>query len=358
MSVDYTILGKEVPVSAVEKELRMLWDEDNANTKASLINFAIYTENTGALVKNSRAVGEITREHSCRAILMELDRFADKKPNIRSWITAHCNLSGGKKAVCCEQLAFKIDAYVPGIVRNVLFAHLDSDLPLVIWWQGPLSESFRESFYSKVDRLIFDSADWSDPAEEYANILAALEISSKLVVQDLAWTRTYQFRIGVAALFDHPLVHAKLPNVQSVKVVSHLKNRTSALQMLSWFSTLSGYQLSNDLVEVSGDVFTMTKPNGGEVKLSVEADDSYEALGLIEIDLGDCLLRVSRELDRPLLRQQIILNGEALVDRHCPADVICDVDLISSQLSRGGKNSLLKRILPQFIEFLDGAVDC
>ena len=351
MSVDYSILGKEVSPSAIDKELRLLWDADQASTKASLMNFAIYSEAGDSLLANCAAVDEITREHACRAILMDLDR-AGENPNVRAWITAHCNLSGGKKAVCCEQVAFKIDGYTAGIVRHTLFSKLDSDLPLVLWWQGDLSESYRESFFSKVDRLIVDSADWLEPSSEYEKIRASLEEVNTLVVQDLAWTRTYQFRLSIAALADHPVVLQRLDQVRSVKVVTAPQNRTSGLQLLAWFAELSDYQASADLLAVEGDVFTMTKPGGGEVKLSTEVDESCSAVGVIEVDLGDCVLRVEREANRSLVRQQVLLNGAAVVDRHGPADSISAVGLISSQLSRGGKNSLFKRILPRFLKML------
>jgi hypothetical protein len=68
--------------------------------------------------------------------------------------------------------------------------------------------------------------------------------------------------------------------------------------------------------------------------------------------MGDCVVRITRESDRALLRQELILNGEPIVDRHCPADAIDDADLISDQLSRGGKNSLFKRVLPSFMDLL------
>lgn len=349
--MDYSILGKEVPVSSVDKELRLLWEADDASTKASLINFAIYSEEKGTLLKKSEAVSEITREHSCRAILMNLDREGEK-PTIRSWITAHCNLAGGKKAVCCEQVSFLIEGYAPGIVRHTLFSHLDSDLPLVIWWQGALSESYRESFFSKIDRLIFDSSDWDDSKAEMAKIKASIDETPSLVVQDLAWTRTYQFRLAIAAVVDHPAVLSRLEQVSEVKVSSSSQNRTSALQLLAWFANLSGYQISKDMIATAGDVHTYIKSCGGEAKLSASYDDNFAALGSIEINMGDCIVKITREQDRPLLRQEIILNGEPLLDRHCPADAIDDVTLISNQLSRGGKNSLFKRILPDFIEIL------
>ena len=46
-------LGTPVEVGKIDGALRELWDTNEAATKASLINFAIYSEAEGALDANS-----------------------------------------------------------------------------------------------------------------------------------------------------------------------------------------------------------------------------------------------------------------------------------------------------------------
>ena len=199
---EYTALGLEVAVGAIDAELRKLWDADEAQTNASLMNLAVYSEKPGALQRNSDVVRDLTREHACRAILIEMDR-GGAEPALHSWITAHCHLAHGRKSVCCEQLAFLLVGHTVGRMRNTVFAHLASDLPLVFWWQGELSPIFEERLYRSIDRLIFDSAEWSDPLAGFARIReAAGHTGHAMVLQDLSWTRTYHFRLAVAALFD------------------------------------------------------------------------------------------------------------------------------------------------------------
>ena len=67
---DTAHLGMEVPIGSIEKELKKLWEADQASTNASLMNLAIYSEDPDSLQRNSLAIGELTREHSCRAILI------------------------------------------------------------------------------------------------------------------------------------------------------------------------------------------------------------------------------------------------------------------------------------------------
>ena len=67
-------LGIEVPISAIDLELRKLWEQDEARTNSSLMNLVVYSEKSGSLLENSRIINELTRDNACRAILVEIDR--------------------------------------------------------------------------------------------------------------------------------------------------------------------------------------------------------------------------------------------------------------------------------------------
>jgi glucose-6-phosphate dehydrogenase assembly protein OpcA len=208
-------LGIEVPVSAIDTELRKLWEQDEARTNASLMNLVVFSEKPGALIENSEIIRELTREHACRAILVEIHKTAD--PSLRAWITAHCHLAEGRKSVCCEQISFYLTGRVTGRFRNTVFAHLNSDLPLVFWWQGELSDIMTERLVSVIDRLIIDSSSWADPAASFRMIEENSQANSDLIIQDHEWTRSLQFRIGIASLFDDVVAKKALPAVHELE---------------------------------------------------------------------------------------------------------------------------------------------
>ncbi|PYL96875.1 MAG: hypothetical protein DMF18_04315, partial [Verrucomicrobia bacterium] len=59
-------LGQSVEISKINKELKKLWQErENAMTRASLINLALYSEKPGSLEKNTQLVARITENHAC-----------------------------------------------------------------------------------------------------------------------------------------------------------------------------------------------------------------------------------------------------------------------------------------------------
>lgn len=346
----FPALGLEVPVGEIEKELKKLWEADEANTNASLMNLAIYSENPESLSANSDIIRELTREHACRAILIGMDRESEKR-EIHSWITAHCHLQHGKKSVCCEQLAFLLRGYALGRMRNTVFAHLASDLPLLFWWQGELSPIFEASLYRNIDRFVYDSSSWSDLSASYQEIKGAVEeTDGRLVVQDLAWTRTYHFRIALAALFDDLVAQRSLEEVTDLLVVAQSQHRVSSLLLVSWIVTQAGWTLVGDFREGEDKLSAETK-EGKRVSISLEWDDEGAPVGLCRWTAPECTVEVSHESGAKQLRQRL-LSSEHTIDRSGPADGIEAAELVEDQLTRGGKNSLFRKVWPVFFALL------
>lgn len=350
--LDFSVLGKEVSIGSVDKELRLLWENDDANTNASLINFAVFSEKKGAIVANSEIVSEITREHACRALLIDIDR-SDPEASIRAWIKAHCNLSGGKKSVCCEQIAFQLTGRATGRLRNTVFAHLNSDLPLVFWWQGELSSIFNDRLYSLIDRFVYDSAEWSNPLEAFQTIQAAIDDSDHFLPMDFEWTRSYQMRLAIAGLFDDPIAARSLDHINQVTIQVHPDHETAGLQILAWMLKRLEWSSSAELGldTDSGNQYHFESKNGNSITAVIDIKEASESVGLLEISSPDCKVRVSRELGSSYLHQQIDA-GCHQVNSHTPAHKDTPAELVMDQLSRGGKNTLYRDMLPAFIELI------
>jgi len=345
------LLGKEVPVEKIERELRLLWEADDARTNASLINLAIYSEDKAALVENSNIIREITREHACRALLIGLNKDVEEVA-VRAWINAHCHLAHGQKSVCCEQVAFQLTGHSRGRFRNTIFANVQSDLPLIFWWQGNLSNMFSESFYRRVNRLVVDSSTWDSPLEQFGKVGEAID-KVGLVVQDLSWTRTYHFRLAIASLYDELILAESLDKVSLIKLIVNPENRLSGLQLIAWFATMAGWSRAQDLIsdESNSGSYRFSNAAGNLVDVEVVVDENSAPIGRIEVIAGDINVIVSREAGGKHLHQKLV-NGNHVIDVHGPADSDSKADLVADQLSRGGKNSLFKRVLPMFIDLL------
>jgi glucose-6-phosphate dehydrogenase assembly protein OpcA len=338
---EYAELGKEVPVSQIDHELRTLWEQDDARTNASLMNLVVYTERKGGLLENSRIIGDLTRENACRAILVEIVR--DEAASLRAWITAHCHLSHGQKSVCCEQIAFRLTGRVTGRFRNTVFSHLNSDLPLVFWWQGELSEVFTERLASVINRIIFDSSGWPDAKASFARISEATEGNTVAIVQDLAWTRCWQYRVGIAGLFDDSVAQAMLSEISKIRIRHAPQDRNTALQLLAWLAVQARWTITGP--------GRFKSKEGRLISAEIESSEDSAPLGLVELSSSTTTVRVSREKGSAHLLREIE-SGDYKVSSFSPADPDSPEALVACQLSRGGKNSLFLKILPTFLELL------
>lgn len=337
----YTELGKEVSISEIERELRNLWEQDEARTNASLMNLVVYTEKNEGLLENSRYVSDLTRENACRTILVEINR--KEEASLRAWIHAHCHLSHGSKSVCCEQISFRLTGRVTGRFRNTVFAHLNSDLPLFFWWQGELSDVFTERLASVMDRLIIDSSSWTEQSSSFKRILEIMELHPRLVIQDLAWTRCWQFRVGIASLFDDAVAQQMLPEMDRIHIKHSSKDRNTALQMLSWIVVQAGWK------KIEPGVFETKE--GRKITAEVAICDNSSPMSLVELSSKQGCVRVSREEGSTHLYREIHC-GDYHESSLSPADPEKAHELVACQLSRGGKNSLFLKILPLFLEMV------
>ena len=339
-------LGLEVSVSDIDSALHQLWQQDEARTNASLMNLVIYSEKPGALLENSAIIRDLTRVHACRAILVEIDRKTETR-SIRAWITAHCHLSNGHKSVCCEQIAFHLTGIVTGRFRNTVFAHLNSDLPLVFWWQGELSEIFTERLVASIDRLIIDSSSWQDPAAAFRLIEETAAINTDLILQDHAWSRTWQFRLGVASIFDDPVAQQALPDINAIQIRYHQAHRNSALQMLAWIAVQAGWK-----DQAQDKLIAFQSPSGKTIEVTLSPEADGPPLAEIALHFGDKAARIVQAPGGTRVERHIEF-GAYKASSISPADPILPEELLAQQLSRGGKNSLFQKILPRFRKLLD-----
>ena len=81
--------------------------------------------------ETTEIIAQITRDHACRAILIGLDPETPG-PNVQAWISAHCHLSraGAKQSLLRANHFPPWKGGLP-LIPNIVFSHLDSDLPLM-----------------------------------------------------------------------------------------------------------------------------------------------------------------------------------------------------------------------------------
>lgn len=272
--------GLPVEIGRIDKELGKLWESGgDTKTRASLINLVIYSEDPGSLDANTGLLSSIASRHAFRAILILADPHAAES-GARAWISAHCHLVGkGGHQVCSEQITFRLDGESVASLPNIVFSHLDSDLPLCFWSQAEFREPLDEQLWSWVDRLIFDSRTWSRPADQFAltcRIAALADSGAELC--DLNWTRLQPWRFALANLFDHSAALPCLAEISSVRIACDPESHTTALLLVGWLASRLGWNLHCLL----GETF-FQDPKGRRVDFSTIPSDGR---GVASVEIG------------------------------------------------------------------------
>ncbi len=230
--------GLPVEVGQIHSELKKLWDAaDGVMTRASLINLAVYSEAPDSLGTNTAIVARLTEEHACRAIVIAADPTATES-RVEAWISAHCHVSrAGSKQICSEQLSFFLQGKQCGFLPNIVFAQLDSDLPLSLWWQEEFRAPLDPQLWAWVDRVIYDSQAWRNFGGQMELVEAAQqEARHRIVLCDLNWVRLVHLRLALAQFFDHPVTHHHLDEIKSLEIEHAPGFRSTALLLVGWLA--------------------------------------------------------------------------------------------------------------------------
>ncbi len=253
-----------VPIGGIERELGRLWEASGeGKTRASLINLAIYSERENSLKENAAVIHELSGEHAMRAILIEADPNASGS-SAEAWINMNCYLRGDKGGeVCSEQISFRLSGIAAQSLQSVVFSHLDSDLPLVLWWQADFRPSVDGKLWRWVDRLLFDSRQWKSPREQFELIKKIGGEKSRTILCDLNWARTLPIRQALAGVFDCPGTLPGLHSITTLRLDHAPGHRTTALLLVGWLADRLGWHLTMtgknpQFQSATGGVVTLT----------------------------------------------------------------------------------------------------
>jgi glucose-6-phosphate dehydrogenase assembly protein OpcA len=342
MSFDPTTLGLEVELTKIPAQLKALWD-GGTRTRASLLNFVVYCQETAAFEANTALISRFVRNHACRAILVG-DCPSHNGPKVTAWVQAHCRLTkAGAGEVCSEQITILAEGMSPAGVSNAVLTNLDYDLPLSLWWQGAFPANGQSPIWARVDRLLFDSLSWANPLESLGRLqLIRASANTRMAVADLNWTRTLAFRQAFAECFDAPELRPNLRQISHLEIHHSGDAANTALLLLSWFAA----QLGWTVVQHGAHPLLFTSPSGTavECKLVADADAPAASIASVKISAGALELRVCREAGTPLLLATLSENG-VLSTSHYPAGNTGMESLLTEELTPGPKHRVYLKAL-------------
>jgi glucose-6-phosphate dehydrogenase assembly protein OpcA len=297
------------------------------------MNLAVYSETPGSLQSNTQLMARITRNHACRGIVIEAD--CDAEPDgVSAWISAHCHVSGPEtKQVCSEQISFLLKGGCTTQLPGIVLSHLDSDLPLYLWWQEEFREPMDPQLWTWVDRVIYDSQSWKDFRTQMRLVESAQqEAKQRIVLCDLNWTRLDSIRFALAQFFDHPAAHHRLASISKLRIDFSPGFRSTALLFAGWL----GAQLSWRTEQAtSSHQLRFAGISGRQITVELRERDGQPVQG-IALTSGDVEFCVSYAKCGDLLEVSRGKTGEKRTPQLMPAGKNDPVSLMGEELMRGG----------------------
>jgi glucose-6-phosphate dehydrogenase assembly protein OpcA len=343
-------LGVPVEVSAINRELRKLWEDGGeVMTRASLINLAVYSEDPDSLARNTQIISAVTKDHACRALVIAA-HCACAEDGVQAWISAHCHVSrAGSKQVCSEQLSFLLEGSFAKLLPNIVFSHLDSDLPFYLWWQGDLPDEIDPQFWSWVDRVIYDSRDWRDFSAQMQRVEAIHgEADERVVLCDLNWTRLVFFRLALAQFFDGTTGPQKLADISRVEIEHAPAYRSTAILLVGWLAAQLRW---NAAAPNASPQLRFTSAAEREIEIVLSAT-AGESIGRCSVFSRDAEYRVQQRAEADLLDVSAHTKGVERMRQLMPGGRNDPVELVSEELMRGGPHAVYLRAVERVRQFL------
>jgi glucose-6-phosphate dehydrogenase assembly protein OpcA len=327
--------GLPVELGEIERQLGQLWEQSDAGkVRASLVNLVIHSEAPDAIAANTPLLASIAADHAFRALLVQANPTAPAS-SIRAWITAHCHLrDAGKQEICSEQITFQLDGPAAGRLPSIVFSHLDTDLPLYMWWQGNLHEDPDPQLWTWVDRLIVDSQSWSDPARQFRLLHEVETIArGRCAVCDLTWTRLFHLRYAMAGIFDIAAGRERIAALRKIEILHAPGHRITALELLGWLASRLHWTLEESRL--------FRRPDGGAVEFLVaEQPGASSCIASVTLDFGDATATVRRDPGGDFLLLDFNAPGLEPFSQMLPAGRERTADILLSELSRVSRHPL------------------
>ena len=335
-------LGSPVQIGSIQRELKKIWAEgEGVMTRASLINLAIYSEESESLGKNTQLMSQLTEDHACRAIVIEADRSTGEN-RVEAWVSAHCHIGrAGSKQVCSEQLSFRLGGPCTALLPSIVFSHLDSDLPFFLWWQAQFRSPMDPQLWSWVDHLIYDSQTFENFTDQMHLVqIARKEAGHRIVLCDLNWTRLDKVRAAVAQFFDHPTSHHHFAKIQEVKITFGRGFRSTAVLLAGWLAAQLKWQAEGH----DNGVLRFRNPDKKLLTIQLR-EAAGEPIEEISLRSGGTVFAVKQFANAPLLEVTRHDSGEQRMNQLMPAGARNHVELLNDELVRGGPHAVYLRVL-------------
>jgi glucose-6-phosphate dehydrogenase assembly protein OpcA len=241
-----------VDLAEIEQSLSDLWrtqgeQSDEAVTKAALWNVLAHTCNAADQALATEALGIASASVPQRSIVIRAD--VGGEPELSSWVSANCYLTGDARQVCSEEIAIVAGGERVRHIPSLVNALLVPDMPVAAWWLGDLpdsDQSYAAVLLEPAERFIVDSSAFDSPAD--LELLSMIGHATATTPADLNWMILESWRIATATMFDAAPIRARIGDISSARIFCgvaspQLGQRIAPVLYGAWLSAAAGREI-------------------------------------------------------------------------------------------------------------------
>ncbi len=245
---DHPMTPTPSDLSAVDRELARLPELHGGEAqamRACTLNLVAVVTGARMAAGVSRLMGIVSQRYPSRAVIIHY-RPKDSPPELSNRVSGHCRLTaGGQHQICCEQIDLMARGHLTKHLPSALAALLASDLPVYLWWLGPLPprDPILERLAAQADALVTTADGAADP-------LAAIRWLSEYgerhggspFLSDTAWVSLGDWQSLITRTFDRPPPGLPWTGIHSVHI-RHADRQPGAAALLlgGWIASRLGW---------------------------------------------------------------------------------------------------------------------
>ena len=248
--------GRSVDIDRIEAELTKLryltaGDADAGESLAirtSLANMVVLAEDDETAAEASRVIEDLAAHHPSRALIV-IARPSEDESRIETSLAAHCHLAPGlNQHVCCEEVTLHVSGRAAFHLHSIIVPLLIPDLPVVVWWTGPLpAESHLiEELCGLADHFVVDSSRFTDLGDlSRMREVAALH---DCAIGDLNYERLRSWRDLVERHTGAGGLGEWISSVKSAEIRFRQQAKQTpaqAILFLAWLAVHCGWELDS-----------------------------------------------------------------------------------------------------------------
>jgi glucose-6-phosphate dehydrogenase assembly protein OpcA len=196
-------VGEDVTIAEIERELarlRAASEDDKAPDLRTSVMTHMGWAPRSSLEAALQTLQGLEERHPSRTIILVPDGCA-RVDGLDAAVSLRCfPLESGLRHICTEVIELRLSGRRAEAPASIVTPLLIPDLPVFLRWreQPPFGAREFEQLLGVTDRLVVDSAEWTDVPTAYEQLADVFE---RAAVSDIAWARTLEWRRALAGLW-------------------------------------------------------------------------------------------------------------------------------------------------------------